>query len=117
MKRELLKEKVWTLNNINQKSDPISKWKLTIDVRNEYEPFDNSTDYLEPNDKIDTELRDDLVNKIESYTSKLGSANNKEYELILYFLKNAKTSSQWDTAWTKFQEYLIENNIYLRSNT
>jgi hypothetical protein len=112
MKKQRLTEKVW---NLNVKDQIRSDWKLTMDLRNEWEAIDDSTDNLEPNDKIDTELLQNLITKINEYDSKLGSTKNQDYDIVLHFLEHAKTVSQFEKAWDKFQEYMLENKIFIQS--
>lgn len=114
MKKKQLVEKVWTLNT---KDSAISDWRFTMDLRSAYEPLDDSTDGLEDNDKIDLDLLNNLVEKIKSYDVKLGSIKTQEYDIVLHFLEHSKTVIAFEKAWDKFQEYMVENKVFIKSRT
>lgn len=112
MKQHTLTEKSWDLKSSKNNA---SSWKFTMDLINEWERFDDSTDDLEQTDAINSAELQPLLNKIKSYEDKLGPIKNQEYNIVLYFIEHAKTVDQFEKSWEKFIEFMTDNKIYVKT--
>lgn len=102
---------------LNMKKQTINeaKWKLVIDLMDEWEIMDDSTDDLYQTDSIDKDKLNQLIDKIKTFEPKLSFVDQQQYNIVMLFLEKAKNVDQFEHAWDKFIEFMLDNNIYVKT--